>query len=350
MSREKQVSELLGEVNLDDSFVVGYYGGGNFGDELLFEVLQHLLHARGYQNISFLFQRPEAYRRYHSDLGYKPVDAGKKWAIVRALFGHKRLVVGGGGLWGLDMNFNVVLMSIMLFVARFLLGKEVYMLGVGYYDSTTRFGHFAAWLAGKSANQILARDNETLRNFSRLNPQTYLTDDIAFNLPNIKADVPKELAAFEESTCSVDAPTVMISLRRFKPHQAVTYAETIGRWLNGHPETRVILTIMEPREIDQKSFMQLKQWQRDRGNAVVIDSDYNPLVLYRFFEKYRDKLTYIGPQFHVQLVAHLSGVRFIPFVYDNKVAQLHKKLGYKNSIPIDKLSTRRIEQFLNGGV
>ena len=41
--REMSILQVLEKYNLDKSLIFGYYGGGNFGDELLLEVLQNLL-------------------------------------------------------------------------------------------------------------------------------------------------------------------------------------------------------------------------------------------------------------------------------------------------------------------
>jgi polysaccharide pyruvyl transferase WcaK-like protein len=344
--KHRPLHELLDSLPLDDSFMLGYYGGGNYGDELLFEVLQHYMIGRGYGRVSFLYQKPSAYRRFHIDLGYQSVDAGNKMAVLRALFKHRNLVVGGGGLWGLDMNTNVLLMSCMLFFARWFLGKEVYLIGVGYYGSTSRMGHIAAWLAGKAASAVLARDNETYQNFVRLNRRTFLSDDIATMLPDTKTDVSHDLQTFEETVCKVDEPMVVISLRHFKPHQSNPYTQVIEKWLMQHRDIRVILALMEPREVDTDGFLRLKEWQRKRGNAVVIDFDYNPMVLFQFFKRYHGKLRYIGPQFHVLMVAHLSGVPFLPIAYDNKVSELFKRIGQKNSIPVNKVEVEDIEKFI----
>lgn len=343
--QNKSLYELLGETSLEDSFVLGYYGGGNYGDELLLEVLQHLFKQRDYRTISFLYQNPAAYSKYHEDLDYEPVDAANKLAVVKTMLRSKNLVIGGGGLWGLDVNLNIVLMSFMMLVARWLLGKNVYLIGVGYYGSTNRLGHFAAWLAGRAATQILARDAETYRNFSRLNPRTYLTDDIAFMLPDIIDGSKLVLTALDAAMEEMKGEVTLISLRRFKPQQANPYVDTIETWLKQHPERPVILALMEPREVDPAGYELLVRWQRERDNTAVVDFAYNPLSLYTFFLQYKDRLSFVGPQFHVQLVAHLAGVRLLPLVYDNKVAELLRKLDYQNPIAIADITADNIETF-----
>jgi len=348
--REKQVTSLMREVNLDDSFILGYYGGGNFGDELLFEVLQHLFHDRDYQHVSFLYQKPDEYARFHHDLGYDAVDAANKIDVFKTILTRRKLVIGGGGLWGLDVNLNIVLMSVMLFFARLLLGKEVYLAGVGYYGSTTKMGHIAAWLAGKAANQILARDQETYDRFARINPRTFLCDDIAFDMPHLRQkSFNADIEQLEKMVGTIDRPTVVISLRRFKAHQLNPYTKAVEKWLADHPTTPVILALMEPRDVDPEGYARLQQWQAARSYARVIDFSYNPVALYYLLHKHRNVLSYIGPQFHVLLIAHLAGVRLLPLAYDNKVSQLLEKLDYDGQIPISEVSSDHLRLFVGEG-
>lgn len=343
----KSVPTLLDETSLDNSFVLGYYGGGNYGDELLLEVMQHLFKQRDYTTISFLYQKPAAYGKFHENLGYEPIDAASKPSIIKTMLRRKNLVIGGGGLWGLDVNLNIVLMSCMLLVARRILGKNVYLVGVGYYGSTGRMGHFAAWLAGKAASQILARDPESHRNFLRLNQHTYLTDDIAFNLPDIIQVSNAERSPLEAAMENMKGNVTLVSLRRFKPNQANQYVEALETWLTRHPKQSVILALMEPRKVDPDGYELLMRWQRERSGAAVVDFSYNPLALYEFFLRYSKRLSFIGPQFHVQLVAHLAGVRLLPLVYDNKVAELLRKLEYANPIAISDITPEAIETFVS---
>ena len=163
-----KLNDFLQKTNLDDSMLIGYYGGGNYGDELLLEVLCNLLASKGVQNLKITYQRPNTYQAMHRNFGSELVDIHNREAVTRAAFKSKNILIGGGGLWGVDMNFNTLLLSIFLFVSRWALRKKVYLLGVGYYNSTTWMGRLGAWFAGKAANVIIARDAETAQNFGRV--------------------------------------------------------------------------------------------------------------------------------------------------------------------------------------
>ena len=150
------IEQILASGNLEKSVLIGYYGGGNYGDELLLEVLAARLRGEGVQNITITYQDLSLYKTYHRDFGYPLIQMGNKVAVLRTIVKNKTIIVGGGGLWGLDVNPNIFLLSLMLFASRWLLGKSVYLLGVGYYNSTNWYGRLSAWVAGSLEAQPTA--------------------------------------------------------------------------------------------------------------------------------------------------------------------------------------------------
>ncbi len=338
---------IIQNYNLDDSFLLGYYGGGNYGDELLLEVVQNIFKYNNYSKISILYQKPKNYARHHHNFGYSLVDANKKRSILKALLLRQNIVVGGGGLWGLDMNLNTFLMSFLLFVARRLLGKKVFLVGVGYYNSTTRLGRTGAWLAGKSATIILARDQETFNNFKRINKNTYLDSDIAWQIKKLNlSNYKKEAIVFWENLKLDDAIT-FITLRRFKPQKKNDYIKHIENYIKKKQGKNIIVALMEPKSMDIVGYKLLENWKKQFPKLQIIDFYYNPLVLFLFFQKYQKKLSYIGPQFHVILTAHLNNIPFLPVVYDNKVSELFNQIGQKKRINISSLDANDIEKFIS---
>ena len=58
------IEQILATRDLEKSVLVGYYGGGNYGDELLLEVLANRLKSQGVQHAVITYQKPKMYRRY----------------------------------------------------------------------------------------------------------------------------------------------------------------------------------------------------------------------------------------------------------------------------------------------
>ena len=148
-----KIKEIIKRYDLNSSLIFGYYGGGNYGDELLLEVLLTAFDEEKIKDISYMYQRPELHDRYHTHRPDRKRIVGKLGLLLQMLK-SRNIIMGGGGHWGLDMNLNVFILSIAFFIAHFLFRKKIYLIGVGYYGSTNRLGHMSAWLVAKSAEVI----------------------------------------------------------------------------------------------------------------------------------------------------------------------------------------------------
>jgi polysaccharide pyruvyl transferase WcaK-like protein len=339
------IATFFQQEHVEHSVLIGYYGGGNFGDELLLEVLMNLFAKRGVESLTVTYQHMERYPTYHHDFGYERVDMADKIAVFKAVLKNKNVVIGGGGLWGLDVNPNIFILSCFLFMSRWLLRKKVYLLGVGYYNSTNRLGRISAWFAGKAANVIIARDNETRVNFAQLQKRTYLDNDIAWlvgQLP-IRSNYKTDAVALEKRL-AVRRQTLFISLRRFRPGQRNDYIALIAQFIAQNHEQPIIVALLEPAVVDPEGYALLQEWQQKYPQLQIIDFTYNPLALLLFFKRYNNKLAVIGPQFHLIISAEVAGIPFLPIAYDNKVSLLVEKLGHV-PISISKLTLPILNQF-----
>lgn len=337
------IDHILKSGSLDRSVLIGYYGGGNYGDELLLEVLAGRLKDSGTQNIFITYQNPALYPTYHHEFGYPLIPMGGKIKLLRAIMRNKNIVIGGGGLWGLDVNPNILLLSILLFVSKHLLHKKVYLLGVGYYGSTSWYGRLSAWLAGKSAVRIVARDDESYANFQKISKRVSQDTDIAWLIPKLDLKPYRRDLAQLESALPVSTRTVFITLRRFKPQQKNDYVRLIEQYLRTSRKP-VIVALMEPRAVDPLGYELVETWQQKYTQVQIIDFSYNPLALYLFFQKNHAKLALIAPQFHMIITAHLNKVPFLPVAYDNKVSELLQQLD-RPVIPIHELTLNEIQAF-----
>lgn len=345
-----KLPNFLQQTKLDNSLLLGFYGGGNYGDELLMEVLAGLLKKQGTKHVSIAYQQPGYYDAYHHDFGYKRVNIHDRKVMLKSIVRAKQLVVGGGGLWGLDSNLNILLMSFMLFISRWLFGKKVYLLEVGYYNSVPKMGRISAWLAGKAANKILARDQETYDNFARINKQTELDTDIAWYIDQLDlTPYQKDLAALEKMI-RVKDKTLFITLRRFNGSRRHHLTAVVGEFLRSNQSQPIIIGLLEPRRVDPEGYSLLESWRQTYPNIQIIDFAFNPLALYLFFQKYREKLLFFGPQFHAILSAHLTGVPYMPLAYDNKVENLLRLVAPNHQpMAVQSLKPEDLQNFLAQG-
>ena len=350
--REMSILQVLEKYNLDKSLIFGYYGGGNFGDELLLEVLQNLLRQKGVKRLSIPYQYPQNFKKFHLDMGYTVFDVRDRKALLAETRKNKNVIVGGGGLWGVDMNFNTLLMSLYLFMSHFFLRKRVYLLGVGYYNSTNRMGHIGAWLATKAATIVIARDQEAYDNFSKFSKNVYYDSDIAWYIDRVDVSPYKEGVEKIEKTLTINKDAVFVSLRRSQAkHQKdvfESFTQVVEQAIKANQETTIIIGLLESESKSPKEFAIARGWAKKYKNVQVLDGSVNPLILFMLFRKYKKKLALVGPQFHIIIIAHLNSIPFLPMVYDNKVAALMNHVGIKpkDQIPIKDVTEKSITAFI----
>lgn len=326
-----KLTDFLHNTNLDNSMLIGYYGGGNYGDELLLEVLNNMLAHKGVNDLTITYQRPETYRDMHHDFGFKLIDIYDRLAVIKHVLKSKNILIGGGGLWGVDMNFNTLLLSMFLFVSRWALRKKIYLLGVGYYGSTTKMGRLAAWLAGKAANVIIARDDESFNNFRRITKRVYQDTDIAWNIPGLDLTQYEEEAKHLQERLPVGDRTLLLALRRPQAKRQgqdfVRFNKLIDWLVKSNPGQPVILVMLESEVKDKAMHEAARNWRRKHKHLRIIELPYNPLTLFLYIKQNSKRLGLIAPQLHLIMTAHLTGVPFLPMTYDNKVSQLLDQIG-----------------------
>lgn len=347
-----KISDFIRNTNLERSLLIGYYGGGNYGDELLLETLQNLLVNRGVKDITISYQDPPNFTDFHHDLGYKLLPTYDKKALLTAMVKNKNIIVGGGGLWGVDMNLNTFLLSVLLFVARRVFGRKVYLLGVGYYNSTNRMGHMGAWFAARAANVIICRDTETETNFRKKGGKVSLDTDMAWYIKDVDLKpYKKDLTALDKKL-KVKEKTLFVALRRSQSkRQAEDFArlnDLIEDRIKANQDKPIIVALLEQKKMSDELAL-VHSWRKKYKNVQILDFSVNPLTLFSFFQEYTDKLVLVAPQFHIIITAYLNGAAFAPIVYDNKVQALLEQIGIpkKQHLLVRGLSPQAIQTFID---
>lgn len=338
-SLECLTKELTGSVLL-----IGYYGGTNFGDELLLEVAQVALSAsKKITHIDIIYTKPKLFQTYHQNYGAR-VTRGSAINFIQKLIRTENIIIGGGGHWGMDHNQKVLFLSIALFIARVFLLKKVYLIGVGYYNSTSILGRISASIAGMTANAIFARDKETYENFSRFRSKLHLDTDLVQYLPKLFEKMTK--IPNIDIQVSSEVRYIFISYRRLKHVVNKNYLGTISKLVEQNEELHFIICPLEAKEMETNLYTRWLRSLAKYKNVTFLEFDFNPVSLYKFFTAHRAHIKVISPQYHGQMVAHLAGVLFFPIYYDNKNIQFLHSCGIDNPINIQNIDVDELDTFV----
>jgi polysaccharide pyruvyl transferase WcaK-like protein len=340
------IQDFIKNTKLDNSILIGYYGGGNFGDELLLETLLNVFKKNNIKDIGVYYLNYVKYDNYHNRFdGYKIITNNIKF--LYNLLKTKNLIIGGGGIWGLDFNKNVLILSIIIFLQRHVLRKKIYLLGVGYYNSTTKLGKFAAFLVAISSNIIIARDMETYLNFSKFSKKVSLDKDIVFNFAQVDDTLYESGVNALERIVDPTKKNIFITLRRFSKNEDDNFREGIRTLIEKNTDKHIILLLLETKTIDMRDWLMFEQLAGEFGNIVLMDFDFNPMALLFLFRKYNKTSIVISPQLHGQMVAHLTNTPFLPISYDNKNTELFKLIGVSNFLDIHDVDYLKMQNFID---
>lgn len=333
MKRDSQLKEATEQIS-GSKLLFGYYGAGNFGDELLLEMMLNLFETK---DMAVYYLSPKNYKRWHSQ---EISIVTTKVRLLEQILKSENLIVGGGGIWGRDANLNTLLMSCLLLTAK-ILRKKVHLLSVGYYDSATSYGKVGAYLAAKSAHQILARDEETYRNFQKISNRVVLAEDAAFLLPSIDRMFKPKFPAFI-NTKKKNTRTILVSTRA---SSSSDFNTSLLKLIKAGALDSYNITILEllPGQIDP----QLCDLAKNKENVHFVEFDYNPASLYTFMRDNSINLV-IAPQYHAQLVAAITDTKFVPLYYDNKNIALHEFLGSGDSIDVRTCTQASLTKDIKG--
>lgn len=344
----KHLSVIRMLKQLNRPFVVGYYGGGNFGDELIMEKLMKLMKEQGIREASFYYAGYVSYSQFHEDYGYRLAYRNRPFRSFIDLVRAREFVIGGGGLWGHDANFSIFLLGLLAAIAKGILKKKVYLVGVGYYTSANHWGRWSAYIAGKAADDIIVRGKETYENFIRISSRTFFDRDIAeYVTSDDWLSVPPLFEKERQHTlCITVRPVRNPDNKRSKVPEVYREAveEVIARNLN----LPIRLLMLEASTNDPVSFAYLRGLAEGNENVQVADFDYNPLRLVRYFQENADRIMLVSPQLHSQLMASMTGVPFLPVSYNNKCDQLFASLGIADrAINMSNITYTDIQQFID---
>ena len=286
--------------------IIGYYGAGNLGDEVLLDATINLL-KKTYDSpeITVLTSNVEDTTKNRK---VEAVYRGDYIHIIKTIK-NSHLVIGGGGsmLQNVTSNESLIYYLGILRLAK-LLGKKVALLGNGIGPLNTSFYQSLTKNVLKKLDAIVLRDKDSynlLKNFGLTN--IYLGNDLVYSLDKI------------ESHYKIERK-VLINLRK---------------WDYGPDFLQVIVNFVEYL-LEANYKVSLISFQAGNDDLILKDI-YNRIKsdeLYyfeshdygRIIQEIGSGEIFIGMRLHGLIFSSVSSTSFIALSYDPKVSSLSNYL------------------------
>jgi len=206
------------------ALLMGYYGAGNLGDEMMLVCLRRWLEAQKV-SVTVLSEHP---RRVEADHGLPAVQnwpllgewswraallKGGALTLLRTIARHDALIVGGGDLVRDDLGWRGFFFTMEKVAAALLLRKKVYLVNVGIGRPRTRYARRLLRWALPRAEQIIVRDQRSIsvcRECGAKDRTTFASDIVVSLKDVLKRNAGDEQAA---TAAAGTRPYVIVSLR-----------------------------------------------------------------------------------------------------------------------------------------
>jgi len=347
----------MAEFNLSDYFlkdgnnlVIGYYGGGNFGDELLMEILMAGLNKEGLPAF-FIYLDQTDFLKLHQS--FEKIKLVNGFSFFKKTLTSKNIIFGGGGLFSEDSTYKHFLILIYLFFIKLILRKKIYFLGIGFYKNNSILLKIAPFLIKNLATKILTRDKTSYEFL--VSKKTLLYNDLAFLLNkydfssnyrgNIK--ITKRNDPLEVLNLETGQKIVVFSFRGPKNKEIrINNYENFNKIIKENPQIKFVFWEMSNICYSRPDSEEYLNIILSNQNVYLLKFENNPLEIFYFFKKYYDKFIFITPQFHGVITAYLNNIPFLPVYYAQKSKDFFNKINLSSTISINKINQEDITQFI----
>jgi len=320
--------------------IVGYFGHGNLGDEMILEAVIETLRSRGLsENLVVISGAPEDTRNRH---GVEAVSSSESSQVLRAIAASDVLVIGGGGLLhdsgGLDVGDalerflegspGLVQLLALSMLARALRAK-VQILGVGIGPLFRELAIDLVHQLLRTSDAASLRDADSLEwceSWEDLKGKAKLSADLSFLLEARQAPGPQEL-------------TVALAPRRWfqpgigSPGSTGQWSDLADMWAQAcdliadQKGARILLVPFQRAEgnLDDLALCQEIVSRMRRSEQAQISPPLRGSA--QLFEQLSRAQVVIAVRMHAVAAAALCGIPCVALSYDPKVEALMKELG-----------------------
>jgi len=297
--------------------ILGYLGFGNYGDELLADLLESRLKAK-----------------HGSNTEIKRLSAKKSWLKqLNLLIKSQKVFAIGGMFQDLSGPWSIYYYSLVIIIAK-LLSKEIIIFAQGIGPLQNPFTKFITRLVFSMASKISVRDDASSEFLQESNiPHITVTDWAWILLDEIEnIDIKKFTYLPKNSIC------VALRESRFINED---FLQTISSLINSQNKNIIFLAMQDG---DQSINMICKNLLESSNGVTFIDaSKFSPQELIYLFKNYISQIYTM--RYHAGLIAKIAGIEVNLIDCDPKMVHLSKQISSK---PVEELflNAKLSEEFL----
>lgn len=302
-------------------FLIGYYGFGNAGDEILQRKSIALIRQHHPTSALYILGNPPpAKDPLHWDDMLMWIPRKKPFLLLKKFSGCQSIVFGGGSLFQDASSISSLLYYCIFLVLAGLTQKECILLAQGFAPFKHKLSSFIFRLCLPRNTQLSVRDKGSAQALVQL------------GIPEDKIIVASDLAYMNSVYTRTPLPeqvnSVGISVRPFLlPHKKK--AALLSHLLLTLTEDKVLLYLQS--QEDQNTATTLKLKNKETEEWLLQDYWESPTALPQSIQ------LVLGMRYHACVWASLRGLPFLALSYDEKVTQLAEQLG-QEFIPLHDLT------------
>ena len=331
------------------ALVMGYYGVGNLGDEMMLFCLKEWLERQGFA-LTVLSECPAEVSAIHGLPAIENCPLLGEWAwrtswlrggagrVTRAIARSDVFIVGGGDLIRDDLGWRTFFYTMEKVIAAILLRKKVYLVNAGIGELSTRWGRAVLRWALRRCQRIIVRDarSENVCRQAGVSARVALAPDIALSLPDLIGH--RRVSSIEPKLAR---PYIVVCLRH-NPNVFHHYdmterrVRTLAQSLDDVIERRDLDVVFIPMHANSASGrgdallhervakgmrhtdrIHLRSWTSDLGEVC---------------EWIRGAQLVVGMRLHAAVLAVSCGRPTVLMPYDRKIREFGELMGVPDSI------------------
>lgn len=331
------------------ALVMGYYGVGNLGDEMMLFCLKEWLERQGFA-LTVLSERPAEVLETH---GLPAVEncpllgewawrtswfRGGVWRVTRAIARSDLFIVGGGDLIRDDLGWRTFFYTMEKVIAAILLRKKVYLVNTGIGELSTGYGRVVLRWALRRCQRIIVRDarSEKVCRQAGVSARAALAPDIALSLPDLIGR--RRVSSIEPKLAR---PYIVVCLRH-NPNVFHHYEMTESRV---RTLARSLDDVIERRDMDVVFIPMHANSPNGRGDALLHERVANAMThteriqlrpwtgdLGEVCDWIREAQLVVGMRLHAAVLAVACGRPTVLMPYDRKIQEFGELMAVPHSI------------------